>query len=390
MLFCRMMAAEPRENPTDEPTAPPLHVLHVAEYDVFVRFGRMLRHVALAQNAEGLRVTLLTDDGVAAADLEGTPVECHWVRRLSGWLAWRLPRELDQRLEPRPQIVHLWGSAGWRPVGEWALHNGIPVLLHVLSMADIGRLRRRLGARPEVLMAAGCAEFARRIRERLAALVERPHILRPALLMPDSSADDEPADHTLGILWAGRIDADAGLATLVDAAAQLRRQGRDLQVALVGSGPGVRDVWEHIRRVQVHDCVSLVDEPRLWDRTMRGVDVCVVPTRQDDLALAPLLAMALGKVVLASRDQVAEWFIDDQTAWLFAPGSAVELAYYLARVAERDRHAAELRRSAAEYVRAHHTVGHLVENLIAAYRYAVERRQVNLSAAGAAAGSGQP
>jgi hypothetical protein len=43
------------------------HVLHVADADFFIRFGQMFRHVALALNADGLRVSLLTDDPIAAA-----------------------------------------------------------------------------------------------------------------------------------------------------------------------------------------------------------------------------------------------------------------------------------------------------------------------------------
>jgi hypothetical protein len=79
------------------------------------------------------------------------------------------------------------------------------------------------------------------------------------------------------------------------------------------------------------------------------------------------MAMGLGKVVIASRDQLAEWFIEDRTTWQFTPGSAVELAYLLTRAIEQPRAAQELTASASEYVRVHHAVPGMVEALIALY-----------------------
>ena len=195
----------------------------------------------------------------------------------------------------------------------------------------------------------------------------------PALLTPETRADESRADDlTLGVIWAGRFTDDAGLEPLIGAIARLRAKNYDLQVALVGAGPAARATQAQIRAAGVQDCISLIDEPDLWEKALAGADVCVVPARQADLSLAPLLAMAMGKVVIASRDQIAEWFIEDQTAWQFTPGSAVELAYHLTRVADGDRHAVELRQSAAAYVRQHHAISRLAADLLAIYRRAAQ------------------
>jgi len=83
--------------------------------------------------------------------------------------------------------------------------------------------------------------------------------------------------------------------------------------------------------------------------------------------------MAHGKTVIAARHQPADWFIEDRTAWQFSPGSAVELAYLLARAIERPQQAQALGESAAAYVRAHHAPSTAVDELLAAYGAAAAR-----------------
>ena len=371
------MASEDTQSTKPEASATPLHVLHVANCDIFDRFGQMPRHLALALNAEGLRVSLLTDDPVAAANLEGTPIGCYLVRVLSGWPAWRLGRELSRRFAPLPDLVHLWGTTDLHPVSDWAQRCGVPVLVSALSIKDVEQICRR-GTRNDIQVVVGSRGFLDLLDRQSIALAANTPVCLPALLIPELPVERCTDDkHTLGVIWTGQFIEDAGLETLVDAIAGLRRKDCDLQVVLVGAGPSAQTMQERIRAAGVQSCVSLIDEPDLWEKAMGGADVCVVPARQAVLSLAPLLAMALGKIVVASRDQIAEWFIEDQTCWQFTPGSAVELAYHLTRVADNDRHAGELRQSATTYVRKHHSISRLVSDLVAIYQRIAQREPDN-------------
>jgi hypothetical protein len=116
----------------------------------------------------------------------------------------------------------------------------------------------------------------------------------------------------------------------------------------------------------------VLDDPKLWEQGLPGADICVVPGVQRDPWLAPLLAMGLGKLVIASREQPAEWFIDGQTAWQFTPGSAVELAYLLSRALGQPRLVQQTSVAASEYFHEHHAVGDLVLRLMSLYQAAVE------------------
>ena len=106
---------------------------------------------------------------------------------------------------------------------------------------------------------------------------------------------------------------------------------------------------------------------------MTGADALVVPDCQHELSVVPLLAMALRKAVLASRDQRAEWFVEDRTTWQFTPGSAIELAYLLTRALEQPKQVLELTATAADYVRTHHSIRTLVADLLVCYSQAAAK-----------------
>ena len=361
-----MMAASSSSIPGKSAADATLHVLHVADCDFFDRFGHMFRRLGLGLYGEGVRVSLLTDDGQALRDLEGTPLDVRGVPGLSGWRAWRLGHYLTSLFSPPPTLVHLWGTTCLRALADWTQRAGTPLLIHLTSGNDLDRLSRR-GVRANQHVAAGCRQFSGVLQARRPLVSEFVHLVPPALLIPDQ-ADRTPAqEQTLGVVWTGRFDQRGGLQVLIDALAQLRRKDCDMQVALIGGGESGRVVWQEIRRQGIADCVSLIDEPEFWEAAVPGADVCVVPACQDELALAPLAAMALGKIVIASRDQIAEWFIEDRTAWQFTPGSAVELAYHLSRAAQRHPNASALARSAAAYAREHHSITRLIAQLAELY-----------------------
>jgi len=376
-----VMARDRVNGANDECELPILRVLHVADGGAFTRFGRMFRQLGLALPSEGVRMTLLTDDPVAVADLDGTPVDVQAVDSLNGWGAWGLRAYLRRQFDPPPDVVHVWGTASLGALRGWADEIGAPLLIYVSSQREVERLRRR-SLRPGEWVGAACEEYGEMLRARWPTLAGACRVLRPCVLMPARVRELAVRDKTLGIVWAGTVDKHSGLEVLVEAAAQLRSKDVDFQVALLGRGPATGHIWSEIRRRRVQDRFSLIAEPHLWDQAMAGADVCVVPACQQELSLAPLLAMAEAKVVVASRDQVADWFIEDETSLQFTPGSAVELAYHVTRTAVGHPNVLALARSAAEYVRANHAVTRLVEELAEVYRSMVSAAAEKVAANG--------
>lgn len=346
---------------------PEPYVLHIIESDVAVRFSLMLHQALQILGSGGLRTRLLTDDADLAARVAETEVECHWLPRLGGWRGWRLGQQLTARYSPPPRLVHLWGTSGLWWIQRWVHRQGIPLLIQVLGARHLERLIGHGLQGAEQILAPSTALLTP-LLERFPSAAGRAVVLPPAVALPiRPTAARDPA-RTLSVLCVMGLHDQAGLHVLVDAVGQLHQSEHDLQVAVVGAGGPAGAGWARIRERHVQDCFSVVNEPWLWERVLPEADVIVVPSVQRDLWLAPLLAMGLGKVVIASRDQPAEWFVENKTAWQFTPGSVVELAYLLERALEHPKHARELSDQAAEYVRTHHALGEMVARLMSIYQ----------------------
>lgn len=350
---------------TDQPP-PRIATLHVADRRFFARFGRMFRQIALALGEHNVANSLVTDDSRAAADADAALVDAQVVPRLSGWKAWRLSHYLQRRFTPAPTMIHVWSMAALSHVHGWAQRDGLPVIVHVLGVNDVDHLRRR-GPKPNEVYLSACEELDHRLREAWPNYHEPTFVVPPGLLM--SRLPVRPiSTETLAVMWSGRFEEECGVEILLDAIHEVRRQDGDVQVALIGRGPRVPEAWRRARQLGVHECVTIIDVPILWDDALTGADIYVQPTSQRRLALAPLLAMAMGKVVLAARDQVAPWFVEGETCWQFTPGSAVELAYQLQRVVTQRKDAQALAQTAREHARAHHAVSDVGEELVGIYR----------------------
>lgn len=353
-------------------TPPPLaHVLHLADRDVNLRFGPMLAQVLPGLCAGGIRTTLVSDDPALLDRLERTPVGRLAAPCLAGWRGWSLPALLTARLTPTPDVLHLWGTGGLWWARRWSRQTGVPLLVHALGVRHAERLAAGPRRRDErVVLAAGGLAAAWRGRASVAAAKFRtvaPGIAPPVVSTDFHTPGREAEGRALAILCVSEFAERDGLAVLVEAVAQLHRRGTDLHAVLIGSGAGSEAVWQCIRDHAASECVSLLDEPALWEKALPEVEVLVVPAGQRELSIVPLLAMGLGKVVITSRDQLADWFVEGTTCWQFTPGSAVELAYLLARVVEQPAAAQELTANALACVRERHSLRQALESLWAVY-----------------------
>jgi glycosyltransferase involved in cell wall biosynthesis len=365
-----MTTAPPESGPADLPVFDG-HILHIVARETAARWAPLLRQVLQTQHDSGARVTLLTDDQELLASVEHAGYERLPMPFVGGWRAWRLMFALPRMFPNPPEIIHQWGTGGLRWVQRWTRPRQLPLIIHTLGAHDLGRLRRRPqhGREQVIVPSSGLCQ---------AVLGWDPaqsagwHVLPPAAGLP-FDATDAPGlgDRTLSILCASRLGPHHGLEVLIEAIAQLIQKGHDVQAVIVGDGPGASWVWQHIRTHKANEHCVVLDEPRLWEKGLPGADVCVVPASERGLWLTPLLAMGLGRVVIAARNQVAEWFIEDATTWQFTPGSAVELAYLLTRATEQPKAVRDLSAQAADYFYSHHAVGNFLSRLADVYQSAV-------------------
>lgn len=130
------------------------------------------------------------------------------------------------------------------------------------------------------------------------------------------------------ILYIGRLSAEKGLNTLIQAHAAMENS---YPLMIVGTGP----LEEHLR-IQASPMVSFVgyrsgDDLR---SRIRGASCLVVPSEgYENAPMTVLEGMAFAKPIVASRiGGIPEQVIDGQTGLLFEPGNATELASVMDRM----------------------------------------------------------
>lgn len=345
-----------------------LVALHVVQRETFACFGRMIRQLGFALGEEGVRVALLTDDGGLAASVTNSALAAIPIPAFTRWNLWRTRDAIPARLEAVPDIVHCWSLRTARLAQSWAHAWDALLTVYLSDEAEVEQCLRHF---PDVDgVAVACPAFAERIRglSRGAAAALEPFLLTPALLAPARPPEGAAGGRELSVLWFGEFVRGCGIETLLAAAAAVRQRQVDLQLALIGSGPLERSFWKRVRAAQQNDWITITNAPALWDEVLTGVDALVVPACQRRLTLAPLVAMSLGSLVIATSDQIAPWFVDGQTAAMIAPGDASALAERLIGLHDRQPHLRALARGAADYVRARHRVSAVAAATASWYR----------------------
>ena len=161
-------------------------------------------------------------------------------------------------------------------------------------------------------------------------------------------------------IFVGTFKPWHGVDLLVDAAGRAIRDGADLELELVGEGPGRADAEARVREFGIADRVRFSGTVAHEDVPARllAADIAVAPAPRDAPAyFSPLklceYAAAGCAIVAADGGQVGERFRHGHDAWLVAPGDAGALADGLRRLAHdralRERLGAAARRTAAAF-----------------------------------------
>jgi glycogen(starch) synthase len=131
------------------------------------------------------------------------------------------------------------------------------------------------------------------------------------------------------ILFAGRLQYEKGVQTLLDAMPVIARQVPGVRLAVAGDGTYRPALEEHAAELRLNGQVrfeGFVDEQRL--RTLySSADVAVIPSLYEPFGLVTLEAMASGTpVVAADTGGLPEIVEHEVSGLLFPPGDADELA----------------------------------------------------------------
>jgi len=139
----------------------------------------------------------------------------------------------------------------------------------------------------------------------------------------------EPVPDVPRFVSVGRLSEQKGQLVLVEAAAQLKREGRSFELVLVGDGPMRPDVEALIAREQLASHVTITgwasgDEVR---RQIEAARAFVLPSFAEGLPVVLMEALGRGRPVITTYIAgIPELVQNEKSGWLVPAGSSSEVA----------------------------------------------------------------
>jgi glycosyltransferase involved in cell wall biosynthesis len=152
---------------------------------------------------------------------------------------------------------------------------------------------------------------------------------------------------TIELLCVGRLSSAKAQILIVQACAQLRDEGLDFSLTMVGDGPDRSRIEQAIERLQLEQHIKLTGS--LNQQAVRAqfarADVFVLPSLAEGIPVVLMEAMSSGVPCVSTPvNGIPELILHERTGLLATPGDVDSLTLQLRRLIQRP----ELRRALAE------------------------------------------
>jgi len=251
------------------------------------------------------------------------------IKVMSGVFA-GLRRVLD---EAAPHLVHIHSVSIMAPgAAGLATANGIPVLFHEHSLADVNptQYKRLLSDAAWV-----CA-----VSEAVAASIHRDCARTAPVRVIPNGIEDPSVPRTVeafpSVVMMGRLSEEKGFDDGLRACSIVRRRYPDLRIRIVGSGGRGAELHALARRLNVLDAVDYfgtVDHGKAM-AIMADSSVVLIPSlRTEGFSLVAAEAAFLGRPVVGTTvGGLPETVTDGETGLLVASGDVPQMAGAIERL----------------------------------------------------------
>lgn len=173
------------------------------------------------------------------------------------------------------------------------------------------------------------------------------------------------------VVYAGRLEAEKGVQTLIDAMPILRATVPQARAVIIGTGGAEKDLRTRVHRRRLQGVVAFAGYVSDEDlrATVAAADAVVVPSLYEPFGFVALEAMALGAPLVAARTGgLAEIVADGRTGVLATPGDPADLARALVDVLAHPRRARARAAAARDELEARFGWGAIAARTDAVYR----------------------
>lgn len=184
------------------------------------------------------------------------------------------------------------------------------------------------------------------------------HLGANSVLLPNGISLNEiqnaqPVDHSVDVLFVGRLIPAKNATLLVRAIERLQEENPNIRCMIVGEGPERDSILQTIERLNLRDNIDVLPFQDSYETIlglMKSADVFVLPSQREGFGITVLEALASGTsvVTIDHRQNAAQELIDDGQTGVICQPTPSSLANGISR-AKQTILPADCRESALEY-----------------------------------------
>jgi len=178
------------------------------------------------------------------------------------------------------------------------------------------------------------------------------------------------------LVFLGELRHLKGIHVLIDAIAQLHRDGRTVTATLIGDGPDREALQAHVERSGLHSAVRFLPAMPARQAMTLG-KIMVAPSQFESLPYVVLEAAAASKPLITTRVGGIPEIYGPLSNTLVPPGDAAALARAIAQALDQPNALAEITRKLREQVQASFSVDRMVDGVLTAYQTALDTLRKN-------------
>ncbi len=355
--------------------AEPLRVGWVAGGETFFRFGVVLRALAVGLMEETVQLTVLRP-GPDDSDLKEVPTPPVEVINYAPRRWWRSSGARRDRLgqlvkKRKISLLHSLDCGAWRLTRELADETGLNYLLSIYRRTPPGHLRELRSGGAAVAVAS--PELRKRLMDKGHLKEDRVFLVRPGLhkVRGATCFDEQSYGDIALVAWACPSADFDDYKTVLNAYAEIHNRGYKCAYFLIDGGRFERKLRRLADELGLGGEVTFVSPKpaRQLRDIFKAADVCIFPDAARTTDIEPLMSMSAGTCVLAARQEpLAEYFIDGQTALMFATGDATDLTAKLAGLLDNPSAARAIAHGALDYIANNHSPSQMVSDVADIYR----------------------
>ncbi len=271
----------------------------------------------------------------------------------------RLAREFD------PEVVHGHLSRGAWAGGKITSGEGLPLVVNLHNYVKLKYYRH-------VDLFIPVTRHQERFLHQRGVPAEKITLIPNFSPLPPAEAVRHPRATPLRFLSYGRMVEKKGFPDLLEAFAQICRQGLDVRLVLGGDGPERARIEAFGRALGVADRMDLPGWIEDVGAFLASADVFVLPSRLEPFGIVVLEAMSTGVPIVTTCTEGPAEVLDDDTAYFADIANPSSLAAAMrAAAAEPERRTAKARKALQRYVSSYHD-SVVVPRIVDAYRRAVD------------------